>query len=99
MSVQIKDCIFEDNAENGVYSESGDLQLEKSRFIGNGQNGLKLVVPENINLDDDTRQLLSELVAQLDRKNPKLVVKIFNKIADKSLDLAVAIIAHSLTKP
>jgi|GEM_PF-5713194 len=80
-----------DNGGDGIRIEGNlDVHLENFDARRNGGHGINLV---HTDVDEEAKKLLLELKQALDSNNKTLATKIFEKLADKSLDLVVALIA------
>lgn len=81
------------NGGDGLHIEGNiDAHIENFDTHHNGGHGINVVATDTV-VDEETKKLLLDLKEALEASNKPLAKKIFGKIADKSVDLAIALIA------
>jgi hypothetical protein len=100
MGFEIIGGSYSDNDKDGIHitGQSGG-RIEGVAAIGNKGSGISIGAPQAIEIDDETRKLLMALTEALKRNDKTNIKKAFGYIADKSVDLAIAVVTGTLIRP
>ncbi|HTE58243.1 MAG TPA: hypothetical protein VK694_05870 [Verrucomicrobiae bacterium] len=100
MSFEIIGGNYSNNGKDGVHisGQSGG-RIEGVIASNNRGNGIGIGAAKPTTIDDETRKLVEALVEALEQKDKSEIKKVFGYIADKSVDLAVAVVAGKIIGP
>ena len=100
MSINMKGIRANNNGAGGIrlVGDHGEVTMEDVETHDNLGLGIDIQTVDVSKLDEETKQLLQDLKIAIEQKSVSNIKKTFMFIADKSVDLAIALIAGKLVQ-